>query len=189
MPDASNPKPLHPRIEELLEYLEETRAAFLMAVTAVPDALRSARPVPGRWTLGEIVDHVGKVESACVRLLAKKVAEARAQGHAIEMDTSSIMTNFDTKRLLDRTRRIEAPPIVVPTEGAPVEDGLAALGRSRAALHAVLVDASGLALGTLTFPHPALGVINMYQWALSIGGHDTRHAEQVRELTHAAQAS
>lgn len=188
MPDAPNGKPLHPRIEELLEYLEETRAAFLMAVAAVPPALRGARAMPGRWTLGEIVDHVGKVESSCARLLAKKVAEARAQGHPAESDTSSIMSSLDTRRLLDRSRRIEAPPIVVPAEDAAVDDALSALARSRAALRAALADASGLALGTITFPHPALGVLDMYQWALSIGGHDTRHAEQVRELTHAAPA-
>jgi hypothetical protein len=186
MPDASNTKSLHPRIEELLEYLDETRAVFLTAVQSVPAGLRAARPVPGRWTLGEIVDHVGKVEGSLVRLLTKKVAEARAQGHASETETSSIMSSFDTSRLLDRTRRIEAPPIVVPTAGASVDDGLAAQARSRAALRAVLGDASGLALGTITFPHPALGVLNMYQWALSVGGHDLRHAEQVRELTHAA---
>ena len=185
MPDTSKRKPLHPRIEELLEYLEETRASFLVAVAGVPGDLRAARPVPGRWTLGEIVDHVGKVEASLVRLLTKKVAEARAQGVGPETDASSLMTNFDTSRLLDRTRRIEAPPIVVPTEGASVDDGLAALARGRAALRAVLTDASGLALGTITFPHPALGVLNMYQWALSVGGHDMRHAEQVRELTHA----
>lgn len=186
MPEAPKTKPLHPRIEELLEYLEETRAAFLMAVAAVPPALRAARPVPGRWTLGEIIDHVAKVESSCVRLLNKKLAEARANGLPDETDTTSIMAGFDTGRLLDRTRRIEAPPIVVPTEGATVDEALAALARSRAALRAALVDASGLALATITFPHPALGVLNMYHWLLSVGGHDTRHAEQVRELTHAA---
>jgi hypothetical protein len=188
MPDTSNVTPLHPRIEELLEYLEETRAAFLMAVSAVPGPWRDAKPEAGRWSLGEIVNHVAKVESSCVRLLTKKVVEARSRGHESETDSSSLLATFDTSRLRDRTRRIEAPPVVVPDEGASVDDALAALARSRAALRAALTDASGLALGTITFPHPALGLLNMYQWVLSIGGHDARHAEQVRELAQPTAA-
>lgn len=188
MPDTRSTNPLHPRIEELLEYLDETRAAFLLAVKSVPASQHNARPDAGRWSLGEILDHVAKVETAFVRLLTKKVADARASGLESETDASSIFASFNSARVRDRTTRFAAPTIVIPAEGAPVADGLAALAKSRLALRGALADANGVALGTISFPHPALGLLNMYQWALSVGGHEARHAEQIRELADTKSA-
>jgi hypothetical protein len=173
---------LHPRIEELLELLEETRGALLTAVAEVPAPYREARPADGGWTLGEIVDHVGKVETGTARLLVKRVGEARAQGHASETETSSVFAGFDTRRLRDRSLPIDAPPMVVPRAGASLREGLDALAVSRAALRAVLAEASGLALGTIVHTHPVLGPLNLYQWVIVLAMHDARHAEQVREL-------
>jgi hypothetical protein len=188
VPDDRGTAALHPRIEELLEHLEETRAAFLMAVAAVPGPLRTDRPAPGRWSLGEIVDHVHKVETGFIRLFTKRVAEARARGHASETETSSIFAGFDTRRATDRRTPIDAPPLVLPREGAPVDEGLAALAESHARLRAALADASGLALGTITHTHPIFGTLDMYQWGIVLGLHDARHADQVREMAQGSSA-
>lgn len=177
--------PLHPRIEELLEHLEETRAAFLMAVAAARPAQRAAQPEAGRWSLGELVDHVHKVESGFLRLLSHRVAQARERGAEPERDSSSIFGMMDSRIGTDRTRRIEAPPTVVPDRGASVEEGLAALAQSHAAVRTALVGASGLALGSLTHAHPVFGTLNLYQWGLLLGWHDLRHADQVREMAGA----
>ncbi len=175
-------KPLHPRIEELLEHLEETRAVLTMAVASVPAARRSVRPAPERWSLGEIVDHVSKVESAFTRLLSKRVAQARERGDPGETDSSSVLTTFDKSRGVDRSRPFEAPSIVAPREGATVEDALLALTAARVALRAALADASGVSLGAIVHPHPIFGALNLYQWGIVLGWHDVRHAEQIREL-------
>jgi hypothetical protein len=179
---------LHPRIEELLEHLDETRAAFLTTVESVPPAQRSARPRPGRWSLGELVDHVHKVEAGTLRLLTKRIEQLRARGSESETETSSIFATMDASMVLDRTRPIEAPPTVVPAEGASVEAALSALAESRAALRATLIGASGLPLGAMTHPHPFFGPLDMYQWGLMLGWHDLRHADQVREMRDAASA-
>ena len=188
MVEISSEQAIHPRIEELLEHLEETRAAFLTTVATVPSAHRAGRVDPARWSLGELVDHVYKVEMSTLRLLTKLVAKAREQGAARETESSSIFAMMDASRVIDRTRPFEAPPVVVPTEGIPVERSLASLAESRAALRAALVDASGVALGAITFPHPAFGPLNMYQWGLVLGWHDLRHADQVREMRDAVAA-
>ena len=179
---------LHPRIEELLEHLDETRAAFLTAVDSVPEAQRAARARPGRWSLGELVDHVHKVEVGTLRLLTKRIEQARTRGSEQETDSSSIFATMDGSRALDRTRPIEAPPTVVPSEGAMVDAALAALAESRQALRATLIGASGLALGAMTYPHPVFGTLDMYQWGLLLGWHDLRHADQVREMRDAGAA-
>jgi hypothetical protein len=40
----------------------------------------------------------------------------------------------------------------------------------------------GLALGQVSFSHPALGTLNVYQWLLFAAGHHARHAAQIREI-------
>jgi len=37
-------------------------------------------------------------------------------------------------------------------------------------------------LSEVVQPHPVLGPINLYQWALFVGSHETRHTGQVREI-------
>jgi hypothetical protein len=173
---------LHPRIEELIEHLEETRAALLDAVQHVGRDRGDERPGDGRWTVGEVLDHVSRVEAGYARLLTKRVSDGRAKGLSPETETSSILGSVEGGPLTDRTRRLQAPEIVVPREGATVDEGLAALASSRAAVRAALADANGLALGTLTQNHPYFGVLNMYQWGVFLGYHDLRHAAQIREV-------
>lgn len=182
MSELTKAKGLHARIEELLEHLDETRAALIDSVAHVAPARRAARPADGRWSVGEVLDHVHRVESGYTRLLTKRVADARARGHASETETSSILGTVDSGLLTDRSRRIQAPELVVPREGATVDEALTALDGSRAALRAALADASGLALGTITHQHPFFGTLNMYQWGVVLGFHDLRHAEQIREI-------
>lgn len=178
----ANANALHPRIEELLEHLEETRAALLDAVRHVARDRREERPGDGRWTVGEVLDHVSRVEAGYARLLTKRVSDGRAKALPRETETSSILGSVESAPLTDRTRRLQAPEIVVPREGATVDEGLAALESSRAAVRAALLDANGLALGTLTQNHPFLGTMDMYQWGVFLGLHDLRHAAQIREI-------
>ena len=182
MSELTKTKGLHPRIEELLEHLDETRGALLDAAAHVAPVHHHVAPAPGRWTLGEILDHVHRVETGYTRLLTKRVADARARGIAHETDTSSILATMKTRHLTDRTKRIEAPERVVPRSGARVDESLAALAASRAELRNALVDASGLALGTIAQDHPFFGNLDLYQWGVVLGFHDLRHAAQIREI-------
>lgn len=182
MSELTKKKGLHPRIEELLEHLTTHRATLKAAVAHVAPYHKLPRSEDGRWSVGEVLDHVHRVESGFARLLTKRTAEARARGDAAETETSSIMGSVDSRLLIDRSRRIQAPEVVVPREGATVEEGLAALESSRAAVHRALDDASGLALGAISHTHPVFGPMNLYQWGLVLGYHDARHAEQIREI-------
>jgi len=180
--EVTRKKGLHPRIEELLEHLDEHRAVLKEAVAHVAPYHSVPRGADGRWSVGEILDHVHRVESGFARLLTKRAGEARARGDAMETETSSIMGSLDSRMLTDRSRRINAPEMVIPREGATVEEGLTALDSSRAAVERALDDANGVALGAIRHTHPVFGEMNLYQWGLVLGYHDARHAEQIREI-------
>ena len=177
---------LHPRIEELLELLDETRAALTMTAASVRVNSRALRPAEGRWSLGEILDHVARVEASFTRLLNKRVADARTRGDERETDESSVLGRFNGEIVVDRAQRFAAPAIVLPQVEVSADAAMAALEASRAAVRAALVNASGVALGTLTHTHPVFGVLDMYQWAIVLAYHDLRHAAQIRELAQAS---
>ena len=63
-----------------------------------------------------------------------------------------------------------------------LEGGIEALIAERAQLLAAMREGDGLALGTIEWPHPAVGVLNIYQWLVFLGAHEGRHAEQLREI-------
>ncbi len=54
--------------------------------------------------------------------------------------------------------------------------------QTRAALRAAILAGDGRALSEVVQPHPVLGPINLYQWALFVGSHEIRHTGQVREI-------
>ena len=114
--------------------------------------------------------------------MAKWIADARAGGLGPEIDPSSILDSLPLELIADRSQRRSAPEDFVPTGGTDAKSVWAALERSRETLRAAILAGDGLALSTVVQPHPVLGPINLYQWALFVGGHETRHAGQVREI-------
>jgi hypothetical protein len=32
------------------------------------------------------------------------------------------------------------------------------------------------------YPHPLVGMLNLYQWILFVGQHEGRHSEQIRDI-------
>jgi hypothetical protein len=169
-------------LRELVAALADARTTLLGAVETVPAGRRDERPRDGAWSAGEVLDHLAQVEDGSARLFAKRVLRARESGVGREVDASSRLGSLDAFELTNRARRLEAPEIVRPREGANAAEALAALGRSRAALLAAVADADGLDLGAVKATHGRLGEIDLYQWLLFLAQHERRHAEQIAEI-------
>jgi hypothetical protein len=172
---------MHARLAEVLRYAEERRAELEAAAAPLPYERWGERPSPDSWSLAQVFDHLYLSESGSARLLAKRIARAREAGLGPERSDESVMRSLDWFPVVDGPRR-QAPEIVVPRADARAPEVHEALRRSRADLHAALRDGDGLALGEVTATHPALGVINVYQWVLFIGQHELRHTRQVAEI-------
>lgn len=170
---------MHPRIAELLAYLDAQADVLRDAFDAVPAGRRAARPSPDRWSPVEVVHHLVIVERRLAHRLAALVEEARALPP--ETDASPLLPTLRTTRVVDRTRRLTTSELGEPrdTDPARVWDELAEV---RAALKAVVARGDGLALGAVTAPHPALGEFTGYEWIAFAGAHAARHAAQIREM-------
>ena len=60
---AMRPETLHPRIQEVLDYLDVHRRQLLDTIASVPAKVRDTRPSEGRWSVAEVAsfDHSDRV--------------------------------------------------------------------------------------------------------------------------------
>jgi uncharacterized damage-inducible protein DinB len=179
---------MHPRIEEVLNYLDTERSALREAVELVPPALRDEAPGTDRWSVAQVLQHLAIIEKRIAMGMAKWIAEARTSGLGPEIDTSSILNSLPLQLIADRSQPRSAPEEVRPRGDTDAATAWKALEQTRAALRAAILAGDGLALSEVVQPHPVLGPINLYQWTLFVGSHEIRHTGQVREIAEQLSA-
>jgi hypothetical protein len=172
---------MHPRLDQLVDYVTLQRMALLDAVFTVPESRRDQQVPTGIWSIAEVLEHLHRVESGIARLLARTIERGRDKIPP-EQETGSLLDRLDAYELLRRDRHMQAPDQVSPRGQYTAAQGLAALAASREALLTAVRSGDGLALGELTFAHPLLGSLDLYQWILFVGQHEARHAEQIAEI-------
>ncbi|MEO7454936.1 MAG: DinB family protein [Gemmatimonadaceae bacterium] len=181
---------MHPRLAELLAYLDAQRARVVGAASDLPPERWGVRPAPDRWSVAEVYWHLQRVEQGVAKLIRKRATEAREQGIPAEQETSSALGALDHARLADRSWVMFAPPQVSPPAEIPSAEMVQQqLEESRQMLRAAVAEADGLALGSVRHPHPLLGEIDLYQWILFVGQHEGRHAVQIEEAAKALARS
>ena len=175
---------MHPRIQELISYIDDRRRDLRAAADSVPRERWSAAPGESRWSVDDVLEHLVVVERRIASVLEAHIAEAKQAGLAREMDESSQIEAMRLNRYVDRgTRIVSRTPL--PRAGMSPDEALSALDQSRAALTAAIQTGDGFALGTLSAPHPAFGPLNLYEWIGFVGAHEGRHAAQIREIGEA----
>ena len=173
---------MHPRLEEVFTYLDSRRAALSEAVQLVPTHLRDQPPGPDRWSVAQVLQHLGMIETRVALGMTKWVRDARAGGLGPETETASVLNSLDLAAIVDRSRRHNAPEDFRPNADLDAASAWAALEQTRATLRDGVLAGDGLALGEVLQPHLVLGPINLYQWLLFVGAHEARHTAQVREI-------
>ena len=170
---------MHPRTREILDHLDMRRAALEQAVQEVPAPLREVRPAEDRWSVAEILEHLGLVEGRIAKVLEENLAKARALGP--DEETTPVTPMLDLRLVLDRSRPLVAAPSLEPRAGLSAAEGWTILTERRRALREAVMEADGFALGAVAAEHALFGDLNLYQWLLFLGGHESRHTAQVRE--------
>ena len=179
----------HPRTREILEYLDEQRAVLRAAFDAVPAGERERTPAAGRWSVAGNIEHLAIVETRVSGRLSALIAEAKAAGLiGPEPSSEPVLPGIGAGRAADRNTRLAAPEAIHPT-GLSADAAWDALEEAGKRVREVLNAGDGLALGTLSMPHPLFGPLSTYHWLAFVGGHEARHAAQIREIVFADGAS
>jgi hypothetical protein len=172
---------MHPRTSELLRHLDGHRAVLQQALDAVPPGLREWMPAPDRWSVAEVLEHLGIVERRVAKMLGDGILAAQRDGPLPpDPDHAAILPTIDAQQVLDRERAFMAREAVQPRSGATAAEAWDRLQQSRQALRGVLMAADGLRTDSIRVPHPFLGELTFHQWIAFVGLHESRHAAQIR---------
>jgi hypothetical protein len=68
---------MHPRIHELLTYLDAQRALLRSVVEAVPPESRDRPPAAGEWSVANILEHLAIVEQRVGAFISSMIAAAK----------------------------------------------------------------------------------------------------------------
>ena len=165
----------------VIRLLTDARAALLGAVEPLSDAQWSFKPEPDRWSIGEIVEHLGLVE----RGLFRRVERALDKPADPEWDASiDRKTEMIAQTLGDRVARREAPAPVIPTGTVGRDEALRIYTtRREESLAFATTTREPLKAHTDDHHRPAIGTLNAYQWLMYIPLHNLRHVKQIEEIT------
>jgi uncharacterized damage-inducible protein DinB len=179
---------MHPRIEEVINYLDRERAALREAIERVPPDSRDKQPGPDRWSVAQVLQHLGLIEKRIGLGMTKWVKGARNETLGPEQETSSVMNSLPLQLIIDRTQRRNAPEEVRPPGDISAEAAWAELEAARETMRSAFLSGDGIALSKVIQPHPVLGPINLYQWMLFVGSHEERHTAQIIEIAEQLSA-
>ena len=180
---------MHPHLTITLAHLDAASRDLRAAVEAVPVPLRAQKPAPGRWSVDDVVEHLGKVEQIFFGALLTKLEAARAAGLCAEVEAPPRLPEPTRTFMADRTNPRNAPEPVHPTGTVDAVISLQTIYAGHARLKEALQACDGLALSTVTHDHRFFGTLNVYQWIELMAGHEGRHIAQLREIATQVQES
>ncbi|HEX8283699.1 MAG TPA: DinB family protein [Pyrinomonadaceae bacterium] len=173
---------------EIYEHIDATRGRLLRAVEGLSDEEQRFRPAPDRWSAAQLCEHLSIVEGNVAGLVGKLLGKAEESGEARAADAPFAPVSIEEFVAITRDVKIKAPERLNPSDSPPLAEALAALAASRAALHSLRPRIERADGHALRFPHPAWGPLNLYQWLLFVGAHESRHLAQIEALKEATGA-
>jgi hypothetical protein len=157
-----------------------SRTALWSEVRGLNEAQVGFQPAPGRWSIGEILDHLCLAERSITRTLSRILQQAAGRGQIGELGTMDAPEHRID--LESYNQPAGAPESVLPSPDRPLERLLVGLTESRLRLQEVTRRADDRVVGNVTLPHFQLGELNFYQWLAAEGAHEAKHLEQVRGI-------
>lgn len=174
---------LHPRIAEVTTELRNAQAEMQELLAPLPaDAMERTAP-EGGWTVAQVIEHLLMTEDGTGRLIGGMLKQLEG---TVDTETEAIGPTLARFQIHVPTRKLQAPDMVAPKGELPISEVLAKQADVRQRLIAALERGSGRALQTMTSPHPFLGPLSGYQWALLIALHQRRHLTQIRNILQVA---
>ena len=166
-------------VAQIFGVIDETRERFYRRVEGLSDEQAGARPGPDAWSVAEIAEHLASTERGLLRMMKSMLAQVEAAGGAAA-GAASVMEPFSLDKYVERAsgEKYVAPEMTRPKGEAPLADSLERLRRSREELRALRPRLEAADLNRVSYPHPAFGPLNIYQWLAFIGVHEARHLRQ-----------
>jgi hypothetical protein len=167
-------------LDDIYAAMDNAQARFVSAVSVITDAQANFRPADNAWTIAEIAEHLAITNNGFLRITHKLLKEADTAG-------AGPLAGLAIKSVLllpDGTQPppVEAPERVKPHGTQPLAESLTKLTEALAGFHEIKPRLLATDCSAPTFPHPAVGPLNAYQWMIVQAEHLDRHRGQAERI-------
>ncbi|MGD6819048.1 DinB family protein [Metabacillus sp. 84] len=164
----------------MFEHMQKVREELLNTLNAVTDEQFNEKPASDQWSIGQVVDHLQKMENIVLKNLKESIPDAEEK--VVEEKQLEIVT--------DRSRKVPAPDYVAP-RSAPIDrvETITALEEARRDLTQFTeLLKEDFDLTKRALKHPVLGELSVKQWIEFVGYHEKRHLLQIQEVKESISA-
>lgn len=156
------------------DHLDATRTQLLQEIDSLDDTAFNRKPDAQSWSVAQVCHHLVLVEEATRKAIA----------WGLKAQENAMPARKNVRLILDRTKKIQAPSIVEPTEQPftvqAMQDLLATTRKNLLAFLQTIEEPEVLAKRAVQ--HPALGELPLDQWIEMVYLHEQRHIEQLQEI-------
>ena len=180
------------KFESVAEIYEFNDSARKRLIGMVGELSAEAEKLPtenGKWDVAKVVEHLAKVESGMMSIAMRLLTAAKDQG--LKFSGVALSPNFveQFEKILEEDKRLEAPGVVQPEGGKPISESLAAMDKNRQQLNMLRPMFEEYEGTKMTFPHPVFGGLTAIDWLTLIGGHESRHTDQIERILSRGNAA
>lgn len=163
--------------EFALKYMNDTKDDFVKQLTGLSDAQLNFRAAEGRWTIGEIAEHIIVVETALLGMFNAPTAKTTLKCEDAPRMPDTVLVLAITNRL----QKFNAPEQVRPNGRWKTRDELLTNFEKTRGQTIEQVKSNKADLRS-TFVQSPMGMIDSFQAYLFVTGHGERHLLQLKEV-------
>ena len=167
-------------LQEIWGETAAVRDALRREVQGLSEGQLAFQSTPGKWSIGEILDHLHLAERSIARVLSKILQQAAGRGLVGEPGSMDPLPHRIDMQIYNQPA--DAPESVRPSPDRPLGQLLGSLQESRERLQEVASRADGRVVGNVTIQHFQLGELHFYQWLALAGAHEAKHLVQIRQI-------
>ena len=168
-------------IADIYSANEKIRERLRGTVADISETEATALPDGEKWTIQQLVEHIGIVEHNIARVCGKLVDAAKANGKPTD-GTVAVSNELAAQWAAAADVKLEAPERVQPTGNISIAVAFEQMNMNRDALSALQPDLETYDVSGPKFPHPYFGDLTAIEWLILIGGHEARHTAQIGRL-------
>jgi hypothetical protein len=174
---------LSKKVQEIVESITVDREELIESVSGLSQAQLDYKPGDDQWSISDIVHHLALTDEGNAKLIKRMLR--RAEQMNLSPDDApgdSMVERLGAFGEEFRNTKAQAPDFFIPHSSLPVQESFARLKASRRELIGALEQLALYDLSQLTYRHPILGELNLYQWLIMAGRHESRHSAQIKRI-------
>ncbi len=165
-----------PELDSIIENLAKAQTGLLSAADGVPSEVWKTKPGKDRWSAAELIAHLMTVERGVIG------KADRVRQHPPKRISLLKRIHVPMAMVESRWIRRKSPVPIEPEMLRDKEEMLAEIRTVRERSMVFLEETRSRNLSEYWWKHPALGMLNAYQWMQFIAAHEVRHTKQMREI-------